>query len=266
MLVADSLSYADRRVQTCDVLVGCSFAGASTTSTVLPLGPKAIIAHDGGIGRAQAGISGLPLCDRFDIPMAAVAGKTALLSNGNSLYCGQISVVNEAAKALGVSVGQEGREAADRLLEARPGRCIAAPEELDLAVHEVGKVGDSRILARVWLLDLPNDHARDVFALGTHCAAVAAEHAFRWNVKGWIANDAGFAKDDSGIAALDICGAKGMAAASVSVFSALIGDGLSTWRDGIVSAANGPARDQGVVVGMEAGEALARMAATHVQP
>ena len=47
---------------------------------------------------------------------------------------------------------------------------------------------------------------------------------------------------------------------------AMIGDGLSTWRDGSASAANGLARDQGNIVGMEAGEALARMAATHAQP
>ena len=261
IVVTDSLSYCDERVGAGDVVVGGSYAGASTTSDVLPRGMKAIIAHDAGIGKAQAGISGLALCDRFGIPMAAVAGRTASLSNGNSLRAGTLSSVNEAARRRGVRPGQPAMQAAELMLQAKPGRPITEETGTDLELHEAARFPSGRILVRTWLLGLPGTYPDDVFALGTHSARVAAEHALRWNVKGWIANDAGMAKNGSGIAALALCGARGMPAASVSASSAMIGDAWSTYRDGIISAANGPARSKGVAVGMAARDALQTMAA-----
>lgn len=260
IIVTDSFSYCDERIGVDDVVVGCSFAGASTTSNILNRGMKAIIGHDAGIGKDQAGISGLALCDKFGIPMAAVAGHTATLSNGNSLYNGTISSVNETARQLGVEVGQAAKQAAAFLLNAAPGRFVHETVDVDLDLHEMATSPSGRILARVWLLDLPGQYANDVFALATHSARVAAEHAFKWNVKGWIANDAGMAKNNTGIAALSICGERGMPAASVSARSARIGDALSTYYDGVISAANEPARQRGVVAGMAARDALARMA------
>ena len=259
IVVTDSFSYCDERVGTDDVVVGCSFAGASTTSNVLHRGMKAIIGHDAGIGKDEAGISGLVLCDRYGIPMAAVAGHTAALSNGNSLYHGTISRVNEAAQRLGAQAGQSTKHAATLMLDAAPGRPINEVFDIDTSLHEITTSKSGRVMARVWLLDLPGQYPNDVFALATHCARVAAEHAFKWNVKGWIANDAGMAKNNTGIAALSICGERGMPAASVSASSARIGDALSTYHEGVISAANEPARQRGVVVGMAARDALARM-------
>ena len=261
VVVTDSFSYCDSRVGVDDVVVGCSYAGANTVSNILPRGMKAIIGHDAGIGKDRAGISGLALCDGLGIPMAAVDGRTAELSNGNSLYAGFISSTNDAAAQLGVVVGQPARQAADLLLAARPGRPVTREVDVDLDLHELVKAASGRILARVWLLDLPGTYPDDVFALGTHCARVAAEHAFRWNVKGWIANDAGMAKNDTGIEALGICGARGMPAASVSAFSARIGDAMSTYRDGVISAVNEPGRRLGIAVGTPARDALRLMSA-----
>ena len=261
IVVTDSFSYCDSRVGADDVVVGCSYAGASTVSNILPCGMKAIIGHDAGIGKDRAGISGLALCDRLGIPMAAVEGRTAELSNGNSLHAGVISSANDAAARLGVAIGQPARQAADLLLAAHPGRPVTQEVDVDLELHELGGGSLGRILARVWLLDLPGTYPNDVFALGTHSARVAAEHAFRWNVKGWIANDAGMAKNDTGIEALGICGARGMPAASVSAFSACIGDAMSTYRDGVISAVNEPGRRLGITVGTAARDALRFMSA-----
>lgn len=259
IIVTDSYSYCDSRVGVNDVVVGCSYAGATTVSDILPLGMKALIGHDAGIGKDQAGISGLALCDKFGIPMAAVAGRTATLSNGNSLMQGTISAVNNAAEQLGVAAGQTAALAAQLLLAANPGRAVTERIDIDLRLHEMAASASGRVLARVWLLNLPGQYPNDVFALGTHSARVAAEHAFRWGVKGWIANDAGMAKNGTGIAALTLCGDKGMPAASVAAVSARIGDALSTYNEGIVSARNTPAQDRGVAIGMPAREALLRM-------
>jgi nucleotidyltransferase/DNA polymerase involved in DNA repair len=51
----------------------------------------------------------------------------------------------------------------------------------------------------------------------------------------------------------------GLAAVAVSSASARIGDALSTYHDGIVSAANEPARAKGVTIGMQAAEAARLM-------
>ncbi len=51
----------------------------------------------------------------------------------------------------------------------------------------------------------------------------------------------------------------GLVAAAVSSASARIGDALSTYHDGIVSAANEPARAKGVTIGMKAAEAARLM-------
>jgi uncharacterized protein YunC (DUF1805 family) len=80
-------------------------------------------------------------------------------------------------------------------------------------------------------------------------------------VKGWISNDAGISKNNSGIGGLPLCAEKGMHAAAVSAVSARIGDGLSTYNDGIISAVNEIAAHHGVTVGMTAREALERMIA-----
>ena len=262
IIVTDSASYLDARIGAKDVVIASSYAGATIVSLALGAGFKALILHDAGVGKDQAGISGLPFGDKYGVPTAAVAAATATLSNGNSVSRGTISHANDAASKLGVRSGQTAREAAQLLLKAEAGRKIEAVADSDNNLYEMEKTPNGRILA-CWTLFFQGDkrYPNDVFALATHSARVAAEHAFRWNVKGWIANDAGPGKNNSGISGLAICGEKGMPAASVAAMSARIGDALSTYNEGIISAMNEPAKSRGIVIGMTAQEALRRMLA-----
>jgi hypothetical protein len=77
--------------------------------------------------------------------------------------------------------------------------------------------------------------------------------------KGLICNDGGRGLNDSGIEGLAEMARHGFAAVAVSSASARIGDALSTYRDGIVSTANEPARAKGVTIGMKAAEAARLM-------
>jgi len=260
IVVSDSTSYLDKRVNGNDVIIASSFAGAFIMAGALSKGVKAIIAHDAGVGKDEAGISGLPFGDKYGVPIAAVAADSATLSNGNSVLAGTISHANATASKLGVRRGQSAREAARLLLKAPQGRAVQSVVSIDNKLYEMESTPKGRIYA-VWaLLYLPPvKYPNDVFALATHSARVAAEHAFRWGVKGWIANDAGPGKNNSGITGLAICAEKGMPAASVAAMSARIGDGLSTYHDGIISAVNDPAAARGVRVGMTAKEALRLM-------
>jgi uncharacterized protein YunC (DUF1805 family) len=262
IVVSDSLSYCDDRVTANDVVVGASFAGAGTIVFPLARGVKAVIAHDAGVGKDQSGINGLPFGDRFGLPVAAVEGMTASLSNGNSLYEGRISHANKLASDLGVRAGQSAEEAAKILTKALPGVATDAFKDVDFSMREVKKAPHGSIYAGWTLIQLKGTFPRDVFALATHSARVAAEHAFRWNVKGWIANDAGMGKNESGIGGLWPCDEKEMPAASVSAMSARIGDGMSTYEDGLISAVNKSGTRRGITIGMTAREALERMMST----
>ena len=55
-----------------------------------------------------------------------------------------------------------------------------------------------------------------------------------------------------------LLGERGVPAASVATLSARLGEGSSTWNDGIISVVNAPAAARGVKVGMTA-KAAARL-------
>ncbi len=72
---------------------------------------------------------------------------------------------------------------------------------------------------------------------------------------GFISSDGGRGKNDSGIGALAPVKEAGIAGAAVSAQTARMGDGLSTYLDGIIGAANELAVAAGVRIGMTASEA-----------
>lgn len=257
VLVADSLSYFESQPWLNDVAVGASFAGAATAAMAMRPGVKAWIAHEAGPGKDDAGVSGLPLAQRFGIPAAAIATMSAGLSRGMTLITGTVSRANEAALALGVRPGQSGGEAAKRMLKAQKGKPCNLHGIIDESIHEVEIAPEGRIFA-VWSFSrVKGEHPRDVFCVASHGGKVMAQYALQVKPRGLIANDAGRGLDDSGMDGLDVM--EQTPAATVSADSARIGDALSTYRDGIISATNASARAIGVREGMSAREAARLM-------
>ncbi len=258
ILVADSMSYFDPRVRSTDVLVCGSFAGAEIADQLgLCWGPRALVAHACGVGKDEAGISGLEFCQRFGVPMAAVETMSARISDGRSVYdSGRIGHANAAAQALGVSVGQSTRDAARLMLDAPAGRPLES-EHTDSQEYPLyqGEKGGIFAIWNLLLLAEKGPRSNDVFCIGLHSGKVMAEWSSVVEPKGVIANDGGFGKDRTGVAGLDMLEQDGIAAASVAAMSARIGDARSTYEDGEISAANGIARARGVRQGMSAREA-----------
>lgn len=264
VVAMDSLLYIyDESITVDDVVIAGSYCGAANLPHAFKKGVKAMIAHDAGIGKDQAGIGALALGDKHDFPVAAVACMSASISNGHSIAQGIISYANARAKALGVEPGQTATEAGKLLLAATAGRPSDVEVPFDKAVYERDRVGNSRIFAASALTNLKpeDDHSNDVIAWGAHSGSIAGDLVKKWKVKGWIGNDAGMAKNNTGIGGLPACSAIGVAAAAVSTMTARIGDGVSTYEDGIISAVNDIARQKGVREGMKASEALRHMAA-----
>lgn len=259
----DSLLYTvDPEIGHDDVIIAASYCGAGTVAHALTKGVKGVIAHDAGVGREAAGIAGLAFADRYEVPAAAVAGDTAEVSNGLSLAAGEIGSANAAAAALGVRSGMPALEAATLMLAAERGHVREFDLDQDNTVHRIADTGAHRILVVRTLTSLPKDgdFSSDIVVTGVHSGGTKAALLKIWPVRGWIANDAGMAKNRSGIAGLWGSDEIGVAAAAVSCFSARIDDAMSTYHEGFVSAANETARAMGVTIGMSAAAAAGAMA------
>ncbi|PZW45931.1 hypothetical protein C8P66_110129 [Humitalea rosea] len=235
-LIRDSVTElgAEARGQ---VALCASHGGGYAAAYAAARGVAGLLLHDAGIGRERAGVAGL---EGLTIPAAACTG--APIGDGAALLAeGRLSVVNAAAAALGLHPGMGCGPALDRLLAAYLPPAPPAPP-MEEARH--------LLRAGVWGLDSnslvkPSD-AGSIIVTGSHCALLGgrAATAVKADVRVAIYNDAGSAT--TRLPALD---ARGIAGAAVSCFSARIGEALSTWNDGFISAVNDTAAAAGGRIG-----------------
>lgn len=262
VFTADSMTFFDERVTEHDVVVSGSYAARTTFGWALGLGVKAIVSHAAGVGKDDAGISGLALAEDYGVPGAACETMSARLAEGGSVYEGKVGHANGPAQKLGVRVGQPVAEAARLMLAAPLGRKVVIEEATDDRIHTLEETPNGTIFGS-WgipvLRSIREPHPRDVFVQASHCGLTLPPNVVPLRLRGVVANDAGRGKDESGIAAFPIFDAEGIAAAAVAAMSARIGDVMSIWKEGVISAANEVAREKGVRAGMTTKEAARKM-------
>jgi hypothetical protein len=263
VVVWDSTAYLkDRDVLPSDVVIVASYAGTNTLRSLFSQGAKGAIADDAGIGKDNAAINGLFSAEKLGLPVAAVATLTAEMSNGRSLALGTISRVNGPARALGVKPGQTAYAAAHLLLAAPAGTIVRLDPEAPPQVLTVDETPAGKIYADTSSFDLFAKLGKcphDVVCIGANSARVFGESILEIMPRGAIGNDCGIGKNQSAIAGLPMLEQAGVAAAAVAAMSARIGDGMSTWRDGVISAVNAVAKSRGVTAGMTARQAARMM-------
>jgi len=260
IVVTDSLTFCDARVGGGDVIIGGSFAGALAFAFALERGVRALVGHEAGLGKDAAGISGLPFADGFGVPAAAVETFSARIGDGASVAEGVVAHVNERARALGVAPGQRAREAAHRLLKA-PGLLQPQPGLVDRVPRVVEECAGGRVVLVASMAFAERAHARDVLCAGSHGGRVNVPRLLEVRPRGAIFNDAGMARDRSGIDGLPLLDPVGVAAVAVAAMSARIGDPASAWETGVVSAVNATAARAGVAIGMPVRDAALRILA-----
>jgi hypothetical protein len=252
----DSLSYLEPHpTGPTDVIVVGSYCGTRILAPMFTRGVKAVIATDAGIGKDDAGISGLKHGEQIDVPVATIAAMSAETSNGRSTLLGEISRANAQARALGVTPGMVAYEAATRLAAALSGKPIPTPlgaEEAPVVVEETAR---GRIWATPGTTAIKDQIPNDVICSGANSSRVFSDGVLRMAAKGAIANDAGIAKNNTAVEGVKLLGEGGIPAAAVATMSARLGEGLSTWNDGVISVVNPVAAARGVKVGMSAKEA-----------
>ena len=255
ILVMDSITFADERNNTGDVLIGASFCGMLSIRWPLRVDPKGVICHEAGPGKDLAGVNGLWALEGKGIPGAAAATHSCRIADGRDMYeNGVISCCNDSARLLGVRKGMPVKEAA--MLMVKRKRKIP---EVYKPIEAVYQSPRGRVMAMGSVTFITPEHEGDVICAGSHFGQTSAAYSSRFRLRGVICSDAGRCKDDSGISGLAVLQEKGVPGAAVSTDSAHIGDGLSTYRDGIISALNDAARKLGITIGMAATEASRRM-------
>jgi hypothetical protein len=255
----DSARYVDSTNSGSDVVVAASYIGVLPARLMAPHKPRAVIGHDGGIGKDAAGIQGLYYLEALGIPAAAAEGDSAELGNGTDLYEeGVISRVNILAENCGVRQGQSVAEAAQHLLESEPGD-VEPGSKIRRGIVETSSTGRHVVVTDSIIFAKPEDKERNVLVTAGHTGTSGASFLLEFRPWGFICSDGGGGKNDSGTAGLAMVEEHGLAGASVSAKSAAIGDAYSTYYDGIIVACNAPARRRGVHVGMAAKEAAHKL-------
>jgi hypothetical protein len=238
-----------------DVAVNASYCGVLPARFIAEHAPRAAIGVDCAIGRDGAGIAGLWYLEALGIPAAAADVATLELGNGIDMYeSGVVSVVNEPARACGVGAGMSVRDAARALLDKDPSLAPAADVTNRTVVAE-GPGGRRIVCTDSIAFGLPEDSGRNVLCTAGHTGLPAVHYLRKTRPHGFICSDGGRGKNDAGIAALFVVEADGLAGATVDARTARMGDGLSTYYDGVISACNAPARRRGVLTGQMALEA-----------
>jgi hypothetical protein len=253
VIVLDSLSHFDVRICARDVVVTGSFAGPLAFGFALECGVRGLVAHAAGVGLDSAGIAGLAFAERFALPATAVETMSARLGDGRSVHDeGVVAYVNTEAAGLDVHAGMPASVAARRLLAAPPGRGAPGLVLVDRGQRIVRESGGGRVVLMGSTSFATAANRQDVLCVGSHGGRVNALPLLAVCPRGVIFNDGGLARDRSGIGALKLLDEAGVAAAAVDAMTARIGDPLSTWETGVLSAANQTAARRRVAAGLPA--------------
>jgi hypothetical protein len=253
ILVADSISRVGAEAAGA-VVVNGSHGGRYAAYLAAKLGVAAAIFNDAGVGREDAGISGLHYLAALQIPAAAVGHESARIGDGADMMVrGVITHANERAAALGCAAGIACREAAAALRHAAPGGGEPPPEEEAAFLLAAAPPA-------LWALDSASlvgpEHERAVVVTGSHGGLLGGrpETALKYDALAALFNDAGIGADEAGTTRLPALDKRGIAALTVAAASARIGDARSTYEDGIISCVNDRAARLGARPGMSARE------------
>ncbi|MEJ8568589.1 hypothetical protein [Elongatibacter sediminis] len=251
----DSAYDVDRRNRDKDVVVTASYCGVLCARFTSQHHPRGVIGVDCGMGLEGSAIAGLWYYEALDLPAAAADINTVELGNGRDVYeHGAISRFNHPARELGVKEGMTVQQAAGLMLGTRTHHNQAPGSVTNrTVVHEIE--GRSIVCTDSIAFALPEDTGRNVLCTGGHTGRSAVPYLRSARPLGFICSDGGGGRNRSGIAGLTIVERDGLAGATVDSATARMGDGLSTYRDGVISACNQHASDCGVHTGMTAREA-----------
>jgi len=213
---------------------------------------RAVILNDAGVGWEQAGIAGLADLQRWGVPAATADYRSCRIGDGADMARhGVISHANALAQALGCRTGMAVADAARVLGQAPAGQAQPAARQESRSTLKAAADGTPLVIGAdsVSLLDAGDDGRIVVTASHGERLAGLDTDGVKAAPRLVTFNDAGIGKDSAGIGRLPLLQQRGIAALTVSAYSARIGDARSCYQEGMISCANARAREWGCRVG-----------------
>lgn len=248
ILRADSITVFGSRARHRVVVCG-SHAGLLVGRIALGLGVAGLVANDAGGGKEDAGVAGLGLLEEHGVPAVAVGVRSARIGNGSDTYDrGVVSAVNGLARELGIGEGWSGSAAARAMVDQQTHTGALASSFSVEPTTQLLDDGPPPVVimdSAGWITD---EHQGAIVVTGSHGGTVGGK-AVKAPVAGAVFNDAGIGLESAGIQRLTVLDSSRTPAFTVSNMSARIGDGMDTYRSGIISHVNQSAHDSGVEIG-----------------
>ena len=233
---------------------------------------KAVFLNNAGIGKNQAGISGLAHYEAAHILACAVDNYSAEIGVARDTWeSGIISHTNTLAEKAGIQPGDSVQEAVARIINTiAPTSPTQEKENLESLANEkkdsTGKpdlkkqfqtqIDGVSITVADSITFLNENNSGDIVVCGSHGGVSAGEYAQKHQLKAVFFNDAGIGKNNAGIKSLDSLSDAGILACTVDCMSAEIFNGQDVLDNGIISVCNQLAKSRNITEKMTVKEAI----------
>ncbi len=237
-----------------DIVINASYCGVLPARFIGRHRPRGSVGVDCALGPAGAAIAGLWYLEALNLPAAVADVRTVILGDGVDLYRqGRISYFNRPAADCGVAQEMPVETAAKLMLDHDPA-ALEAEEITNRAILYTNDSGRSVVAIDSIAFGEAADR-RNVLVTAGHTGRSAVPYLLQVRPHGFICSDGGMGRENSGVAGMHEAGRQGIPGAAVDARLARMGDGLSSYHDGVISAANDLAMQAGVRIGMSAAEA-----------
>ena len=230
---------------------------------------KAVFLNNAGIGKNQAGISGLSHYQAENILACAVDHYSAEIGVARDTWeSGIISHTNTLAEAAGIQIGDSVQEAVAKIINLptlgqknKNAESLSNEEKensskLDLKKQIQTQIDGVSITVTDSITFLNESNSGDIVVCGSHGGVSAGHYAQKNHLKAVFFNDAGIGKNNAGIKSLDSLSDAGILACTVDCMSAEIFNGQDMLDNGIITVCNQLAKTRNIKEKMTVKEAI----------
>lgn len=259
---------------TCPILVCASHCGDNGTFArkLKSCHVKAVFLNNAGIGKNQAGISGLTHYEAENILACAVDHNSAEIGVARDTWeSGIISHTSNQAEKVGIQIGDSVKKAVAKIINL-----INQPssnqknKNFELLINEKAENGSKVDLKKQFktqidgvsitvtdsITFLNESNVGDIVVCGSHGGVSAGHYALKHRVKAVFFNDAGIGKNNAGVKSLESLSVAEILACTVDCMSAEIFNGQDVLDNGIISVCNQLAKTRNIKEKMTVKEAI----------
>jgi len=233
---------------------------------------KAVFLNNAGIGKNQAGISGLSHYEAENILACAVSHNSAEIGVARDTWeSGIISHTNALAEEAGIQLADSVQDAVARIInlielssssQKNVNSEFISNEEkeirnkVDPKKQTQTQIDGVSITVTDSITFLNESNSGDIVVCGSHGGVSAGYYAQKHRLKAVFFNDAGIGKNNAGIKSLEFLSDAGILACTVDCMSAEIFNGQDILDNGIISVCNQLATSRNIKEKMTVKEAI----------